>query len=144
MSLSTGRDQINRMCMTFLMILDGITHPFHIHVVGPVSTNHVAAAPTSIRCCCRDRHGRSGPIVTCSNAAQLSRRYNVPLDHSRGFGKSRHSSDEHTCPLLALGCWMPVLQRLHGQIVVGELCGTVSSPVLLVLIPPKRGLGFQT
>ena len=93
---------------------------------------------------CRDRHGRSGPIVTCSNAAQLSRRYNVPLDHSRGFGKSRHSSDEHTCPLLALGCWMPVLQRLHGQIVVGELCGTVSSPVLLVLIPPKRGLGFQT
>ena len=68
--------------------------------------------------CWRDRHGRSSPIVSCSNAALPSRGYNVPLDRSRGFCRSRHSIHRHTCPFSqwivgyqcsqgfgAWGCW---------------------------------------
>ena len=77
--------------------------------------------------CWGDRQETVGPIVTCSNAAPPSRRgYNVPLDRSRGFRRSRHSSDGHTCPLLPLDCWRPVSWRVGDLVVLDNHAGPLN------------------
>ena len=86
--------------------------------------------------------GTDGPIVSCSNAAQLSRGYNVPLDRSRGFRRTRHSSDRHTCPLLALDSWIVFDTSVLKDLEPGsaEQSFRTVNCVVLASCPPKISL----
>ena len=91
-----------------------------------------------------DRHRRSSPIVSCSNAAPPSRGYNVPPDRSRGFCRSRHSIHRHTCPLFPLDCWIPVLSRIWGLVVLVNLAGTSINCFVAFLLLHDLCMSFHT
>ena len=86
--------------------------------------------------------GTDGPIVSCSNAALPSRGYNVPLDRSRGFRRTRHSNDRHTCPLLALDSWIVFDTSVLKDLEPGsaEQSFRTVNCVVLASCPPKISL----